>query len=134
VAEGAGQELFDAAAQEQDASGNVKLRDIGRFLADRITAHFKGIGFESNLKYIDPSYIIRSVPANPGDAVLCTGLGLNAVHAAMCGKTEMVLGMWHRRLVHVPIRQAISERNHVDPTGPLWLSVLGATGQPLAFV
>lgn len=134
VAEGAGQDLIESQGEERDASGNVKLRDIGPFLADRIKAHFAGIGFEANLKYIDPSYIIRSVPANPADAVLCTGLGLNAVHGAMCGKTEMVLGMWHRRLVHVPIRQAISERNHVDPTGPLWLSVLGATGQPLAFV
>ncbi len=134
VAEGAGQELMGNDGGERDASGNVRLRDIGPFLADRIRGHFAEIGFEANLKYIDPSYIIRSVPANPADAVLCAGLGLNAVHAAMCGKTEMMLGMWHRRLVHVPIRQAISMRNCVDLAGPLWLSVLGTTGQPLAFV
>ncbi|NWF86176.1 MAG: ATP-dependent 6-phosphofructokinase [Bryobacteraceae bacterium] len=133
VAEGAGQDLFPAGEAEHDASGNIKLKDIGTFLSDRIKAHFRAADFEVNVKYIDPSYIIRSVPANPADAVFCTNLALNAVHAAMCGKTEMVLGMWHRRLVHVPIRQAISERNRVDPTGPLWLSVLGATGQPLAF-
>lgn len=133
VAEGAGQELIEDAGEERDASGNVKLRDIGVFLAARIREHFAATGFEANLKYIDPSYIIRSVPANPADAVFCTGLGLNAVHAAMCGKTEMMLGMWHQRLVHLPIRQAISARNRVELTGSLWLSVLGATGQPLAF-
>lgn len=133
VAEGAGQGLMGNRGEERDASGNVKLRDVGLFLAEQIKTHFGRTGFEANLKYIDPSYIIRSVPANPADAVFCTSLALNAVHAAMCGKTEMVLGMWHRRLVHVPIRQAISERNHVDLTGTLWLNVLGATGQPLAF-
>lgn len=132
VAEGAGQDLLAHAGEERDASGNVKLRDIGLFLAERIKSHFAQVAFEANLKYIDPSYIIRSVPANPADAVLCTSLGLNAVHGAMCGKTEMMLGMWHRRLVHVPIHQAIAARNRVDPTGTLWLNVLGATGQPLA--
>jgi 6-phosphofructokinase 1 len=133
VAEGAGQELLKHAGEERDASGNVKLRDIGRFLAERIQAHFQAQPFEANLKYIDPSYIIRSVPANPADAVYCSRFGLNAVHAGMCGKSDMLLGTWHRRLVHIPIRQAISRRNHVDPTGPLWLSVLGVTGQPLAW-
>lgn len=132
VAEGAGQDLFPAASPERDASGNAKLHDIGAFLARRIREHFAETGFEANLKYIDPSYIIRSVPANPSDAVFCATLGLNAVHAGMCGKTEMLLGLWHRRLVHVPIQPAIAQRNRVDPTGPLWLSVLGVTGQPLA--
>ena len=132
VAEGAGQDLFADEPVERDASGNVKLHDIGAFLARRIREHFRDIGFEANLKYIDPSYIIRSVPANPADAVFCATLGLNAVHAGMAGKTEMLLGQWHHRLVHVPIASAIARRNHVDPTGPLWLSVLGVTGQPLA--
>lgn len=134
VAEGAGQELLAIAGEERDASGNVKLKDIGVFLADAIKSHFAAKRFEVNLKYIDPSYMIRSVPANSADAVFCTTLALNAVHAAMSGKTEMVLGMWHRRLVHVPIHQAIARRNKVDPTGALWLSVLGATGQPLTML
>jgi 6-phosphofructokinase 1 len=132
VAEGAGQSLLEGAGGERDASGNVKLGDIGLFLLDRIKQYFRAQQFEANLKYIDPSYIIRSIPADPADAVYCSMFGLNAVHAAMCGKTELLLGTWHRRLVHVPIRQVISQRNHVDPTGPLWLSVLGVTGQPLA--
>lgn len=134
VAEGAGQDLFPEAPLERDASGNVKLHDIGAFLARRITEHFRETGFEANLKYIDPSYIIRSVPANPADAVFCATLGLNAVHAGMAGKTEMLLGQWHNRLVHVPIAAAIAQRNRVDPTGPLWLSVLGVTGQPLSMM
>jgi 6-phosphofructokinase 1 len=133
VAEGAGQDLIEGARGEPDASGNPALADVGGFLAGRIRDHFKKTGIELTLKYIDPSYIIRSLRASPPDSVLCTNLAINAVHAAMCGKTEMVVGVWHRAFVHVPIRQAISEINKVDPAGPLWLSVLGTTGQPLAF-
>lgn len=133
VAEGAGQDLLANAGEERDASGNVKLKDIGVFLADRIKEYFKEKNVELTLKYIDPSYIIRSVKANPPDSVLCTSLAVNAVHAAMAGKTEMVIATWHRSLVHVPMRQVISRRNQVDPNGSLWLSVLSSTGQPLAF-
>ena len=132
VAEGAAQDLC-AAGGERDASGNVKLADVGRFLRTRIEEHFAARDFEATVKYIDPSYIIRSVPADPGDALFCAQLGLAAVHAGMAGRTELVLGSWHRSPVHVPIREAISARNQVDPTGPLWLGVLAATGQPLAF-
>jgi 6-phosphofructokinase 1 len=133
VAEGAGQDLLQNEYKETDASGNIKLKDIGIYLKEKIVEYFKSIKMEINLKYIDPSYIIRSVKASPYDSVLCTSLALNAVHAAMAGKTEMVIAMWHRRLVHIPIQQVIIERNQVDPKGPLWLSVLGATGQPLLF-
>lgn len=133
VAEGAGQEHFEADNNETDASGNRKLNDIGTFLSHRIRDYLKAEGIEINLKYIDPSYIIRSVPACPADAVFCTNLGLNAVHAGMSGKTGLLIGQWQNRLVHIPIVQAISERNCVDTTGQLWLSVLESTGQPLAF-
>ena len=85
---------------------------------------------ELNLKYIDPSYVIRSVPANPYDSVYCIRLAHAAVHAAMAGRTEMVVGRWHGRFVHVPMPLAISTRNQVDPDGDLWMSVLEATGQP----
>lgn len=133
VAEGAGQDLIRDDHGEPDASGNPALADIGRFLAGRIRTFFKQIGMELNLKYIDPSYTIRSLRASPPDSVLCTKLAISAVHAAMCGKTEMVVGVWHNAFVHVPMCQAISETNVVDPEGPLWLSVLGTTGQPMAF-
>lgn len=133
VAEGAGQDLLGANPEDRDASGNVRLGDIGVFLGGRIKAHFREAGFEVNLKYLDPSYLIRSVPADAGDAVFCAALGLNAIHAAMAGKTEMVIGSWHQSLVHVPMRQVIAERHRVDPAGPLWLSVLEATGQPVEF-
>jgi 6-phosphofructokinase 1 len=132
AAEGAGQELMEA-ANATDASGNKKLTDIGPWLRDRMIDHFKSIGVELNLKYIDPSYAIRSVPANPHDSVFCIRLAYNAVHAAMCGRTEMVVGRWHGRFVHVPMPLAIRQRNNVDPHGDLWMSVLEATGQPRAF-
>jgi 6-phosphofructokinase 1 len=133
VAEGAGQSLLDACPTSTDASGNARLGDIGLFLKQKITAHFAALGLELNLKYIDPSYLIRSVPANPFDSVYCLRLAHNAVHAAMSGRTEMVVGRWHGRFVHVPIPLAVRERNQVDPNGDLWMSVLEATGQPPAF-
>lgn len=129
VAEGTGQEAL-AAQQETDASGNVKLVDVGDHLAGRITAYLDETGMEYSLKYIDPSYIVRSVAANPSDSVYCWQLARNAVHAALAGKTEALVGSWHGRLVHIPIRAAIAARNVVDPSGELWLSVLETTGQP----
>jgi 6-phosphofructokinase 1 len=133
VAEGAGQDLLEGVGGERDASGNVVLGDIGRFLAERIRDYFKTIKIEINLKYIDPSYMIRSIKASPPDSVLCTSLAVNATHAAMCGRTEIVVAQWHRALVHVPMRLVTGERHTVNPAGPMWLSVLGTTGQPLAF-
>lgn len=133
VAEGAGQTLLEESPAATDASGNTKLGDIGLFLKQSITAHFASQKIELNLKYIDPSYLIRSVPANPFDSVYCLRLAHNAVHAAMCGRTEMVVGRWHGRFVHVPIPLAIRARNQVDPNGDLWMSVLEATGQPTSF-
>jgi 6-phosphofructokinase 1 len=133
VAEGAGQSLLAGAPKSTDASGNAKLGDIGLYLKDRINSHFAAQNIELNLKYIDPSYLIRSVPANPFDSVYSLRLTHNAVHAAMCGRTEMVVGRWHGRFVHVPIPLAIRERNQVDPNGDLWMTVLESTGQPARF-
>ncbi|BCB81795.1 ATP-dependent 6-phosphofructokinase [Phytohabitans flavus] len=130
VAEGAGQEHLPAAPARYDASGNTMLRDIGLFLRERIGEHFAARGDEVYLKYVDPSYAIRSVPANSYDSVYCLRLAHTAVHAAMAGRTAMVVGRWHGRFVNIPIPLAISRRNTVDPNGDLWLSVLEATGQP----
>jgi 6-phosphofructokinase 1 len=129
VAEGAGQELLKADPTQRDASGNVKLQDIGTFLRDKITSHFKSIQFECSVKYIDPSYIIRSVPASPPDSVFCLRLAHAAAHAAMTGRTGMVVGSWHGRFVHVPMTLAIRERQCVDIEGDVWQSVLESTGQ-----
>jgi 6-phosphofructokinase 1 len=129
VAEGAGQELFtyDGAV---DASGNARLSDVGALLRERITADFTAAGQELSLRYVDPGYAIRSVPANAWDAVYCLRLAQSAVHAAMAGRTAMVVGRWHGRFVHIPIPVATGSRNQVDPDGDLWMSVLEATGQP----
>jgi 6-phosphofructokinase 1 len=129
VAEGAGQDLFTATG-ERDASGNVKYVDIGIFLRDAIKKFFKEIGMEVNLKYIDPSYIIRSQPANPHDSAFCLLMGHNAVHAGMAGRTGMIVGYWNNQFTHVPITLAVSERKKIDPKGRLWNSVLASTGQP----
>jgi 6-phosphofructokinase 1 len=129
VAEGAGQDLMEQ-LEETDISGNRKKADIGLFVRDRILAYFKERDTEVNLKYIDPSYIVRSVPANSQDAQLCDGFARHAVHAAMAGKTDLIIGLWHRVYVHVPIPLATASRKKVDPEGELWRSVIAATGQP----
>lgn len=133
VAEGAGQQLLDGDGVANDASGNAGLRDVGAFLRRRFAEHFAAVGIEARIRFIDPSYAIRSVPANPYDSVYCVRLAQAAVHAAMSGRTEMVVGRWRRRFVHIPMALAVSKRNQVDPHGDLWLSVLEATGQPVRF-
>ncbi len=128
VAEGAGQELL-AEAAEWDASGNRRHADIGTFLRDKIPEVFRAQGISVSLKYIDPSYMIRSLPANARDANFCLRLGHAAVHAGMAGKTDTVIGSWRRRLTYVPIPMAVSSRKTVDPDGYLWRTVLSVTGQ-----
>lgn len=128
VAEGAGQEYMERAAGT-DASGNKKLQDIGVFLRDAISGFMTQRGLSHTVKYIDPSYIIRSVPANAADGVYCLQIGHDAVHAAMSGKTNLVVGRWHGLNVHIPIRVATMRRKVIDPKRPLWRSVLESTGQ-----
>ncbi len=129
VAEGAGQHLMQT-SDATDASGNKRYSDIGPFLKDKITAFFKERRTEVNIKYIDPSYIVRSVPANAQDNVYCSRLAQSAVHAAMAGKTNMLVGRWHGSFVHLPLELVIHGRRKVDPTQELWHSVLECTGQP----
>ena len=133
VAEGAGQNLMESEGGA-DASGNKKLADIGAFLKDKMEEYFKRIGMHINLKYIDPSYQIRSAPAAAIDSIYCERLGNNAVHAAMAGKTKLLIGLLHDEFVHIPIAVATSKRNYVDPDGSLWRDALDATGQPVLMV
>jgi 6-phosphofructokinase 1 len=132
VAEGAGQEHFPEVT-ELDASGNKRLADIGGLLRDRIQEHFKSINYPITMRYIDPSYAIRSVEANSYDSVYCLQLAQSAVHAAMAGKTGVVVGQFRRRFVHIPVELLNRETNQVNPNGDLWWSVLENTGQPSHF-
>jgi len=131
VAEGAGQDLMEQGGSiSTDASGNRRLGDIGVYLKDRITDFFGQRRTHINLKYIDPSYIIRSVPATPQDNVYCTQLAQNAVHAGMAGNTNMLVGRWHGTFVHIPFKLVTKGRRKVDPSGDLWHAVIECTGQP----
>jgi 6-phosphofructokinase 1 len=129
VAEGAGQR-FLGESECSDASGNRKLSDIGLFLRQELKRYFADRKMEVNIKYIDPSYMIRSAPANPNDSIYCARLGTNAVHAAMSGRTKTLISLVNDTFVHLPIEIAINKRNTVDPEGSLWRDVVGATHQP----
>ncbi len=134
AAEGCACELAKDGVVEHDASGNVRYTnsdaDIGTYLKTAIVNYFKSVGVPITLKYIDPSYIIRSVPANANDSVFCDMLARQAVHAGMAGKTDMVVGRWHGVFTHVPIPLATAHRKRVDPDSALWLAVTETTGQP----
>ena len=130
VAEGAGQHLLTGRDVERDASGNVRHEDIGVFLRDRIKQHFADRKLELNLKYIDPSYAIRSVPANAWDCILTDRMARAAVHAAMAGKTDAMIGYWNQEIVHVPIATAVADKKQMPLESDLWNAVLATTGQP----
>ena len=129
VAEGTGQKFFQNGDQEVDKSGNIKLKDIGPFLKQKIVDYFNSQQIEISVKYIDPSYLIRSLPANANDHVFCSFLGRDAVHAGMTGKTKLLIGYWNSHFVHVPMHVSAGRRKQIDPNGHIWRSVLGATGQ-----
>ncbi|HDP90313.1 MAG TPA: ATP-dependent 6-phosphofructokinase [Thioalkalivibrio sp.] len=130
AAEGAGQNCFDPETLGRDASGNQALGDIGTLLRDRIKTHFTELGQPAVLKYIDPSYLVRSTPANPTDQIFCDRLARAAVHAAMAGKTGMLIGYWHGRMTHVPMQALEGQTRRVNPQGELWYAVRENTGQP----
>jgi 6-phosphofructokinase 1 len=130
VAEGAGSRMVGQnGAPIRDASGNILRQDIGLILKDKITEYFRRKNKPLSLKYIDPSYMIRSLPADANDSAFCVMLGQNAVHAGMSGRTNMVVGYWNQYFVHIPTSLTVLERKKVDPNGHLWQTVLEITGQ-----
>jgi len=133
VAEGAGQELFEGMPDVRDASGNILKKDIGEFLKRAIECHMKSRGIKSSVKYFDPSYTIRSVPARGTDAIRCYMLARNAVHAAMAGRTNCVVGNLGESYCLVPIKLATIERQTINLKSDLWRSVMDATGQSYYF-
>jgi 6-phosphofructokinase 1 len=130
VAEGAGQEFFEKSEELKDPSGNIKHKDIGIYLKEKISEEFTTKKFPFAIRYIDPSYIIRSAPANANDSKFCNLLAQNAVHAAMAGKTDFVVGNWNNLFTLLPIPLATQQRKKIDIDGELWWNVLEATGQP----
>jgi len=132
VAEGAGQHLMTTGEDHYDASGNLKLKDIGSFLRDRIETYLHAENVPFAMRYFDPSYLIRSVPASAEDAILCDFFARNAVHAAMAGKSGLVIGHQHDTYTHVPIELLTQRKKQLDLNSPAWLGVLASTGQNFA--
>lgn len=130
VAEGAGQDLFAEDETAYDASGNKLHRDIGVFLRESIISYFQKHHIPVNLKYMEPGYFIRGIPADAEDSLLCDQFARHAVHAAMAGKTDMLVGHWSGSFIYVPIAEAVAKKRYLDPSQLLWNSVIAATGQP----
>lgn len=134
VAEGAGQDLIPTTSVVKDASGNIKQKDIGIFLREQIKTYFADHQIPFNMRYFDPSYHIRSIPANCDDSVLCDQLARHAVHAAMAGKTDVLVGYWYSTFTYLPISLVVGSQKRVSPESHLWTSVLAVTGQPNRFI
>lgn len=131
VAEGAADMLMPSdGASRHDESGNRRLEDVGVYLRDRTRAHFKQREIDVSVKYIDPSYMIRGIQANASDSAFCLALGQHAVHAALSGRTNMLVGYWNQKFVHLPMKLATSGRRQIDPRGAFWHHVVLSTGQP----
>ncbi len=135
VAEGAGQELIKGEAEKRDASGNILKKDIGEFLKQKITEHFRAKGINTSVKYFDPSYTVRSIPAEGSDAIRCYMLARAAVHAAMAGRTNCVVGDMHHGNTYslVPIELAVAERQKLSLDSDIWRTVLDTTSQNYYF-
>ena len=133
VAEGAGQELIIGEPERRDASGNILKKDIGEFLKRKISEYLKSRNITSSVKYFDPSYTIRSVPARGTDAIRCYMLARNAVHAAMAGRTNCVVGNLGESYALVPIKLATIARQKISLKSDVWRSVMDATGQEYYF-
>ncbi len=134
VGEGAGQYFFKDDNVQRDPSGNIKFKDIGLYLKQKIHEHLQAEGIRHTIKYIDPSYIIRSAPANPSDSKFCNLLAQNAVHAAIAGKTDAVIGYWNQSFTVLPIPVTVYERKKINLEGELWWNVLETTGQPTQMI
>jgi 6-phosphofructokinase 1 len=133
VAEGAGQELLGNTRDERDASGNIRLNDIGLFLQKKIEEWFQARKIPVVMRYFDPSYLVRSSPDTAEDTILCDAFARHAAHAAMAGKTGLVIGYLHDRFIHVPIELLATQQKRLDPDSSAWSAVLSATGQPHRF-
>ena len=133
VAEGCASEVLESPLS-LDASGNAHFaslgHDVGRYLQGTIEEHFARHEVALTLKYIDPSYMVRATRSSAEDAVFCDALARNAVHAAMAGKTDILVGRWHRCFTHVPLERVLAHEKRIDPAGDLWREVVEATGQP----
>jgi 6-phosphofructokinase 1 len=134
VAEGCARHVADTRGAARDRSGNLQYTtadaDVGRWLEGRMRAHFAARGGPFTLKYIDPSYMLRAVRASSDDAVFCDALARNAVHAAMAGKTDVLVGRWHRAFTHVALPCVLAHDKRLDPGGDVWREVIESTGQP----
>lgn len=134
IAEGAGQNLLKEMASARDASGNIKLKDIGTFMREQIGAYFENENFPVVIRYFDPNYIIRSCPANSEDSILCDLFARNAVHAAMAGKTGLIVAYLHDSFIHVPIELLTNTVKSMDIAGFTWNAVLATTGQAEQYI
>ncbi|PKU82142.1 6-phosphofructokinase 3 [Dendrobium catenatum] len=135
VAEGAGQENIAESMRSmdlEDASGNKLLLDVGLWLSQKIKDHFSSKKKKTtiNLKYIDPTYMIRAVPSNASDNVYCTLLAHSAIHGAMAGYTGFTVGPVNGRHAYIPFYRVTETQNKVVITDRMWARLLSSTNQP----
>ncbi|KAF8407119.1 hypothetical protein HHK36_006244 [Tetracentron sinense] len=133
MAEGAGQDLLSESMRsmdQHDASGNKQLQDVGLWMSEKIKDHFTRLKMVINLKYIDPTYMIRAIKSNASDNVYCTLLAQSTVHGAMAGYTGFIAGPVNGRHAYIPFHRVTETQNMVVITDRMWARLLSSTNQP----
>ena len=128
VAEGAGQDILGALG-ETDASGNPVLQNFAKFLREEFKSRLGDL--DPDIKYIDPTYMVRARQTNASDAIYCSILGQNAVHAAFAGLTGVTVGLCNGHYVYLPVPPLIKRAREVDPNGRMWERLRLAINQPV---
>ncbi|KAK8793513.1 hypothetical protein WA158_004872 [Blastocystis sp. Blastoise] len=114
-----------------DESGNKRYADVGKFLKDYLTSTFAERGNPVSVKYIDPSYMIRTTPANAFDSQQCLILAENVVHGVMAGYTGFTVGLCNNRTVYIPIEMLTDNSpRYLYPFGRTYERVVNITNQP----
>lgn len=136
VAEGAGQDVIprsdEAHVEEKDESGNPVFLDVGGWLKSELKKWWAR-DHETELftvKYIDPTYMVRAVPANATDNLYCTMVAHSAIHGAMAGYTGFVSGPINGNYVYIPVEDVARAKNRVDTRDHKWAWVRSLTSQP----
>eukprot|EP00668_Euglena_longa_P014128 GGOE01018102.1.p1 GENE.GGOE01018102.1~~GGOE01018102.1.p1 ORF type:complete len:494 (+),score=144.75 GGOE01018102.1:38-1483(+) len=118
ICEAAGQQHLPCLGK--DPTGHNIYEDTGKWLKKAIETHWQETGQEGKVFLIDPSYMLRSVPANTGDNMFCIQLAQAAVHTAYSGYSGVTVGRYHDLYGVMPIEMVVSGLRKVNPKGSLW--------------
>ena len=110
-----------------DGNGPVTVDgDVGPWLCAQLKANLESI----SLKYVDPSYAVRSAPSNAADTIFCSRLAQHAAHGALGGSTAFAVGTVNTHYVEIPLQDFANRAAVCAVTGRIFGDLVRSTGQP----